>query len=162
MKIDFDWSEFQKKFLNLSDDIFSNVKREIDIELEKGARRIEKDAAKGAPVNLGDLRNSIESRKVSGFGSKIIWEVRVNAPQGLWIEFGTKPHWAPIEPLLDWVLDKKLAKDEGEAWLIADAVQAKIAKYGTSPQPFFRPAFYKNEKIINKSLKRALGRALKK
>jgi len=50
-----------------------------------------------------------------------------------YVEFGTPPHWVPIEPLKGWA--RRVLGDEGVAY----DVQKGIAENGTDPQPFFRP-----------------------
>jgi len=50
------------------------------------------------------------------------------------VEYGTDPHWTPIEPLIEWARRKGM--DEGFAF----AVQKKIAKFGTDPNPYARNA----------------------
>lgn len=59
-----------------------------------------------------------------------------------WVENGTEPHWAPIQPLREWVLVKPLVPEERNGKLptveqLAHAVQWKIAREGTEAQPFF-------------------------
>lgn len=49
------------------------------------------------------------------------------------VEKGTKPHYPPIGPLLDWA--RRVLGDESAAY----AVQRKIAEKGTDPQPFVAP-----------------------
>lgn len=71
------------------------------------------------------------------------------------VEFGTKPHWPPLEPLIYWVKRKRLAGTYSiktqrrlgsraiqvkQDVALARAVQAKIARHGTRAQPFFWPA----------------------
>ncbi len=94
-------------------------------------------------------------------------DVMVGSPleYGAYVEFGTKPHWAPIEPLKLWVdlhqLDRievfikkgtttrpsrKISKGkttsprERAINSIAYAIQAAIAKRGTRPQRFMERA----------------------
>ena len=51
-------------------------------------------------------------------------------PYALPVELGTKPHWAPYEPILNWVEQKlNLYGDEAEA--AARGIQRKIANVGT-------------------------------
>ena len=70
-----------------------------------------------------------------------------------YIEHGTAPHWAPIQPLRDWVRVKGLAPRprtgakvpgpinmEKEINRIAHAVQWKIAQEGTEGKPNFQSA----------------------
>jgi hypothetical protein len=90
-------------------------------------------------------------------------EVRMGSPlwdsYGSYPEFGTKPHWAPIEPLVTWVREKGLDKAsidvhpvkgkikrvrgqsgadyrEKKIRRIARAIQIKIAKDGTRAQEY--------------------------
>ena len=49
-------------------------------------------------------------------------------PQSLWIRTGTRPHWAPIEPLKRWAA-VKLGSEKA-----AYKVQWSIARHGTSMQ----------------------------
>jgi len=52
-----------------------------------------------------------------------------------YIEYGTKPHWAPFEPIKEWT-KRKLGEDED----VAKAIWIKIAREGTDPQPYARDA----------------------
>lgn len=56
-----------------------------------------------------------------------------NAPHTRPVEYGSAPHYPPIEPLKNWA--RRVLGDEGAAY----AVQQKIGKYGTPPRPFVRP-----------------------
>lgn len=61
------------------------------------------------------------------------WEWGYNAPHARPVEHGSVPHYPPIEPLKGWA--RRVLGDESAAY----AVQQKIGKYGTKPQPFVRP-----------------------
>lgn len=56
-----------------------------------------------------------------------------NAPHARPVEHGSIPHYPPIEPLKGWA--RRVLGDESAAY----AVQQKIGKHGTPPQPFVRP-----------------------
>lgn len=49
-----------------------------------------------------------------------------------WVNDGTAPHWAPIEPLLGWA--RRVLGDESAAY----AVQRKIAEEGTEAVEFIQ------------------------
>ena len=113
------------------------------------------------------LRGSFEPY-VAPFANDIYMEVGTPLQYGEYVEFGTKPHWAPIEPLLRWaennVQPHLLAigvKFEGKSKAIptrkgtiklkgdararaisnfAYAVRAAIARRGTKAQLFMRRA----------------------
>jgi hypothetical protein len=57
-----------------------------------------------------------------------------DAEHTLYVEKGTAPHWAPIDALKGWA--RRVLGSERAAW----AVQWKIAREGTDPQPFIGPA----------------------
>lgn len=83
----------------------------------------------------GDLLNSVEYR-VNQDGQE--YEVTLSL-KDYWkyIEYGTKPHFPPVDKILGWIKvkpviprplsDGSLPTPEGLAWMIAK----KIAKYGT-------------------------------
>lgn len=84
-----------------------------------------------------------------------------------WVEKGTKPHWAPIAPLREWVLVKPLIPEERGGKLptveqLAHAVQWKIAREGTKAQPFFwnsvEEAVADFEEAIGEALERDIDR----
>lgn len=74
------------------------------------------------------------------------------------VEYGTRPHWAPIEPLVEWVKLKGFAKNEGSRRRIARAVQIKIARKGTAAHPFMEPAFDTKKHAIIRLLERAIDK----
>ena len=55
-------------------------------------------------------------------------------PYAAAIETGTRPHWAPLDPLIDWVRAKLDVQDEDEVLHVARLVQFKIAARGTPAQ----------------------------
>lgn len=57
------------------------------------------------------------------------------------IEFGRLPgHMPPVEPIVQWVLRKGIAKDEKEARQIAWAIATDIRTHGQDARPFLSPA----------------------
>lgn len=86
--------------------------------------------------------------------------VYYTAPHAPFVEFGTEPHWPPLEPLVEWVkrhkesfkvgrlkrrksgkVTRKFGKDEkAEIVEIARAIVRKIGREGVDPKPFFEPA----------------------
>lgn len=119
---------------------------------------LEGEVKRNAPKATASLAGSFVTRGTATlFGT----EVSVGSPKwdlyGSYPEFGTRPHWAPIEPLITWVREKGLAKmsldvkfPEGKTKRvrgqttalyrdrkirsIARAIQMKIAKVGTREQ----------------------------
>jgi hypothetical protein len=70
----------------------------------------------------------------------IVWAY--DAPHTLPVEYGSRPHWVPIEPLLGWA--RRVLGDESAAY----AVRQKIANVGTDPQPFVRPGVHLQRLVL--------------
>jgi hypothetical protein len=87
-----------------------------------------------APFNTGLL--SISIHLIPSFEGVNEYILSDGVNYGEYVEYDTKPHIPPIDPLKDWALLK--LGDEN----IAYAIRAKIAKKGVKKQPFFRPALH--------------------
>lgn len=104
------------------------------------------------PVDTAAMLQSVRARDIPRGAS-----LGVEAPHAVFMERGTRPHWAPLGPLLTWVV-RRLGVPEDEAEGIARAVQAKIAEEGTAPRFFFRRAMAQiRRKVLPTELRRALG-----
>jgi hypothetical protein len=98
----------------------------------------------------GDLRKSVTAQV-----DKVLlgWQMRVGpgVSYSVFVHEGTRPHYAPLSPLVEWVKKKGLsgvfsvktkrrlgsAKTRQQQDIAAaKAVQSKIAKFGTRAQPF--------------------------
>jgi len=164
-----------QKALNQLRDVENELTEEIDIALEAGVIKIEKDAIMRAPIYLSGIHQSIQHAKV-GY---LLWEVAANAYHAPYIEFGTRGKTVVPTELKDiarriqkrkkrgkfrgmvnaiheWGLKKgyiEKGKDsKNHAYLIA----RKIMKEGIRPQPFLYPAFLSNARQIVKDIKRAM------
>ena len=62
-----------------------------------------------------------------------------NAKHAIFVHEGTKPHWAPVKPIRQWVR-KKLNKTHGELDKVTFMVRRKIAREGTKAKPFLAVA----------------------
>jgi hypothetical protein len=75
------------------------------------------------------------------------------------VEYGTSPHFPPIDPLKKWA-GRRLNLKEKEAERAAWAIAVKMSKEGTEPKPYLRPAvdFVVNDAqaIIEKGISRYL------
>jgi len=127
------------------------LQREISRVLMAAGYIIEFDAKQFCPVNTGRLRASIHTEQIAF--NKV--EVGTNVFYAPYVEYGTLPHFPPVEPLKRWA--HLHGMPEEAAWAIAQ----KIAKYGTEPQPFMRPAFMKNKKLVKKLIKNKIKEILK-
>lgn len=96
--------------------------------LERAGREVEREAKERAVVDTGRLRSSITTRVET-------WRaiVGTNVRYAPFVEFGTRPHFPPPAALQPWARRHGLRL----AWALARA----IARRGTKPHPFMRPAF---------------------
>ena len=127
-----------------------NIKAEI-IEKHKQIlwlcmNKMEELAKKHAPVDTGMFRRRIHLDPPNS-GSKE-YTLADGVDYGIHLEYGTKPHYVPIKPLIGW--SRRVLKDEQAAY----SVRAKIAKYGTPAQPSFRPALMEVKMIWRQAFSR--------
>ncbi len=102
----------------------------------------------------------------------------------VYMEFGTRPHWVPIAPLLAWAARKKrgmgkpasgaqgprqritAGRRQAAIKALAYGAQRRIAKFGTAPRGFWArasvrfPEFY--EHALRYEIDRSTARALQK
>jgi hypothetical protein len=120
-----------------------------------------REAAERAPAAHGTLRSSIFGEEWIA-GDSVLGLVASPLEYAVYVELGTKPHFPPIEPLIDWVR-VKFHKSEEEARGIAFLVARKIAERGTLGVGMFNRAFAANigqvERIFDHGVERALARA---
>jgi len=127
------------------------IKRKITTILMAAGYLIEYDAKNLCPVDTGRLRASIHTEPVDWNMVK----VGTNVVYARAVEYGTVPHWPPIEPLKRW------AKRHGLPEQAAYAIQASIAKHGTQPQPFMTPAYMMNREKIKKLIRKEIRNLIK-
>jgi hypothetical protein len=85
-------------------------------------------------VDTGELIQS------SGFEFKEgVGYVYFSAPHAPPTEYGSRPHYPPIKPLIGWAR-RKLGLSDKNAKSVAYAIQHKIAKEGTYPMRYLRNA----------------------
>lgn len=77
----------------------------------------------------GDLRKSVTA-EVSRGDDSVSLEVGPDAEHAKYVQFGTRPHRAPFDPIKDWA--RRKLGDES-AWF---PVWLKIEREGTDPQDF--------------------------
>lgn len=90
---------------------------------------LEGQTAERTPTNLGTLRRSYISR-VSTFIDAVFGEMSSPVTYAMPIEMGTRPHFPPLEPLINWV-EAKLGLVGDEAEGAARGIQRKIGRFGT-------------------------------
>jgi len=138
------------------------VQTEVKDEVAVSALKIQSDAKKLAPVNLGMLRNSIYLKSESPSQGKFMFTVGVAKKYAPYVEFGTGGKVSipkgyesyasqfktksggtfkeMIKALTEWVQKKGIAsgkQSKSAAYMIA----LSILRKGLRPQPFLIPAF---------------------
>jgi hypothetical protein len=98
---------------------------EVRDEAQKNVKRLD-------AFDTGDLHDSIQVQ-VSPKGLAV--HVISTAKHAPFIEFGTRPHFPPLEPIREWCRSRGI--DESAAFPIAK----KIAEHGTPERPFLYPAY---------------------
>jgi hypothetical protein len=95
-------------------------------------------------IDTGNLRNSIIAETTPNGLSA---EIGSPFPYAPYVEFGTRPHFPPMEALEDWARKHKIP-----VFLVARA----IAKRGLPARPYLNPAFFSIEGEFFDRLKRIL------
>lgn len=135
--------ELQKELTRIASDLHGSpmVESMRDVVLKVLA-----DAMKNAPVHTGRLRASLVPEVTSGRDG-VVGIVGSDVSYAPFMEFGTSPHWAPIEPLVRWV-ELKFGADGQAAWSIARGVQRAIAAKGQEPRLYLGRAVDENMGFI--------------
>jgi len=141
--------------------------------------------AKRAPKDIGQLKSSIRAVPTAA-GARIV----LDAPHAGIMELGSRPHFPPLQPLIDWVRRHvgHVAKDLGvrtphapkstrtkrgaalmaryvdyerEIVAVARAIQRKIGRKGTKPRYFVKKSLPDLVKIFARILAKAEGGVLR-
>ncbi len=122
-----------RELLELTDKIAEKKRRKVALQVMRSAQDIRTNAMdklkREKAFDLGQTHDSILAEIDE---DKLLAEVGPTAPQGPYIEYGTQPHFPPIDALEGW------AKRHGiPAFLVARA----IASRGTFARPYLGPAY---------------------
>jgi hypothetical protein len=107
------------------------------------------------------LRESIIAEKPV-LSRNLLGVVGTSVAHALPVELGTKPHFPPIEPLMDWVRGKLDIQDDGTArvYYVALAIARKIAARGTLGVGMFHRSFAANRRQMERMFEQANVRFL--
>lgn len=121
---------------------------------------LQREVQELTPVGVsgaGGLKGSIFTASPEISSNAVIGVVGSPLSYAESVELGTKPHWAPIEPLLDWVIHK-LGKTEAEAERVARSIQLNIAHHGTPAAGMFHRGLNQTRAQIEQFFEQAVGR----
>lgn len=127
--------------------------------------------AREVPVDVGRLKQSFRVRRKGPSGYP---ELQATAPHAGIVEAGSRPHWAPLRPLVRWVrrhaaqfgVSAATGRDaqgrftSGGIVRVARAIQRSIAQRGTRPRWYVRRNLPRLGAILRNRLAAAKGRAL--
>lgn len=156
MKISIDYSavtSLQEK-LRRSPDV---VREELLEAMAEADGKLQRQVADLTPKASGLLKGSITSEEtVTEFGVVGI----IGSPENyvIPVELGTRPHFPPVEKLIDWVKLRFPGKSETEARSIAFLVARKISRKGTKGEKMFAGALRQLEPEIETIFKAATQR----
>lgn len=143
--------------LELAPDIFVE---EMASATTEGSMLLEREVIERTPTSgAGTLRESIGAMPVQISGVRVSGGVATSMAHAVPVELGSRPHWAPVAPLVDWV-ERKLGKQGDDAASIAQAVRFKIAHHGTKGAFMFRDGLAASEPQIFAMYDLAATRAL--
>jgi phage protein, HK97 gp10 family len=120
------------KVLKRNREILDRFAVEVERALEQTAQETANIAKEKVPVDTGNLRQNIQVERPNRFLRIVHTGAAQYAP---YVEFGTSPHFPPLQPIKRWAL-RKLG-DERAGYPVAK----KIAQAGTEEKPYMRPAF---------------------
>tara|TARA_R110000824_G_scaffold118575_2_gene270880 strand:- start:435 stop:953 length:519 start_codon:yes stop_codon:yes gene_type:complete len=115
------------------------VVEELTITTYEAELLVQREVQDLTPVGVGaggGLRGSIGAQEPIVNGIDVVGRVSTAAAHAVPVELGTRPHFPPVEPLIDWVVAKLgIAAPEaaGVAWRIA----LKISRKGTEGAHMF-------------------------
>lgn len=107
------------------------VLEELETAMGSAVEYLKRETQENTPTAMGTLRQSfIGGVDVIASLDAVFGTVGSPLPYALPVELGTKPHYPPIEPLINWV-EVKLGLTGDDAESAARAIQRKIGRVGT-------------------------------
>jgi HK97 gp10 family phage protein len=156
------------------------VQAEVKDEVNASALKIQSDAKKAAPVNLGTLRNTIYLAEQSVSNLKYVYSVGAQASYAPYIEFGTGGKVSiptgyesyangfkgkskgkfkdMLMALTEWVQKKGIASGK-QSKSVAYMIAISILRKGLRPQPFLIPAFEREKPKLKLRIEKILKNA---
>lgn len=132
------------------------AQREMLVAMTEATMLLESDVKGRYPHSTGLTRASVSSDAFST-PAGVLGVVGSANPVAAFVELGTKPHWAPLWPLAEWV-ERVLGITGSEQLGVAKAIQRKIARQGTKPNPLFADALDRHQAAIGRMFEDAAGR----
>jgi hypothetical protein len=137
------------------------VREELEAAMIESDLLIEREVKERTPVGAsaggaGGLKGSIFSQESVG-ADNVIGVVGTALNYATPVELGTRPHFPPVDALIDWVM-VKLQVTEQEARGVAFMIARKIAARGTEGAHMFEQGFAAVEQQVYEIFGRARDR----
>lgn len=126
------------------------VRREMTGAMWQAELLLEKAVKEKTPESKspGNLRGSIAAQTPEISAANVLGVVGTPQPYAIPVELGSKPHFPPIQPLQDWVVDK-FGLDEKEARRVAWAIAITKARSSTLGVFMFKKGYDENVSRVN-------------
>lgn len=131
---------------------------EIGVWMRTATAHMTAEVQDRTPTAHGLLRQSIHG-EATRLGSTWLGVTASSAAHAVPVELGTRPHWAPLQPLIAWV-ETKLGLTGPAGAAVARAVRWGISRHGTEGAQMFSKAFSANRGLLASTLSAAIDRAL--
>lgn len=128
LHITVDAAQLQKRFASA----LTSMPKTLDRFVQRGANEFARAEKKEAPKALTSLTNSIQVHK-NGIAD---YSVGSNMRYAAAVNNGGRPHWAPLNPLMDWLRVTKRVTDKRQLRARAKGLQRFISAHGTKANPF--------------------------
>ena len=123
---------------------------------------LERETKELTPVGVGGtLRSSVAAREPKVLADNVIGEVGTPLKYAIPVELGTKPHFPPIAPLVEWA-ERKLGLSPNEAHHVGFLIQRKIGRKGTEGAFMFKRAFEAGRGQVERFFENAAARIVER
>lgn len=121
---------------------------ELETAMGQALVYLQRETAERTPTAMGTLRQAYQVNVESSALLDAVFGTLSNPlPYALPVELGTKPHYPPLAPLLNWV-EVKLGLQGDEAESAALGIQRKIGRVGTPGYGMARYALMDGQQTI--------------
>ena len=149
LEMTYDLSEVNKLFGEFPDAVRSATVSKVTEVLMYLERLVKQATPQGA--GPAHLMQTIGPPEVTVLGDKVKGMLGTPAKYAEPVEYGTRPHFPPIEPIKYWV-EKKLGLEGAEAASVAFLIARKISKEGTEGAYMFTDTWNEHQDDINRIL----------
>lgn len=163
MRLTIDFSPLVVDLGKLTDAARRRLPAELELGALEGALLVQGELMQSLPRGAGGvgggagLAGSI-SYDLQRSESGVLASIGTPLPYAEHVEYGTRPHRPPVQPIQDWV-EIKLGVSGERARGVAFAIAQRIAVRGTRAQPVWEPVFTRTQPQLRERVAAAVQRA---